>query len=136
MASKEIFFACPLCTQPLVARLAEAGQEADCPHCFKLIRLPSSSVEVIDKNRFEEPFGLRRILLEIRNVEWEKMRRKLHEARARIAELERQLDNAHGRSRASHDLEEVAAENASALTRSGRRSDGFCPSDAGALAVA
>src|SRR3954453_17649399 len=112
MASKEIFFACPLCSQPLVARLAEAGHEADCPHCFQQIRLPSSSVQVIDKNRFEEPLGLRRILLEIRNVEWEKMRRKLHEARARIAELERQLGHTQSQSDESHELDEVTAETA------------------------
>ena len=91
---------------------------------------------MIDKNRFEEPLGLRRILLEIKNVEWEKMRRKLHDARARIAELERALENAHGRNDQSHDMEEVVAESSSGLERAGRRSDGFCPAEAGALAVA
>lgn len=87
---QETVFHCPLCAGPLIAWQTDAGQRTDCPHCLRSIYVPSSG-EPVDKNTFEEPSGLRRILQEVRDQEWESMRRKLRVAKAQSAWLEEEL---------------------------------------------
>ncbi len=65
---------------------SHVGQNAECPHCFGAIQVPESMV--VNKDRLLEPPGLRRILKDVRDQEWERLRRKLVAAKARIAELE------------------------------------------------
>jgi chromosome segregation ATPase len=46
---------------------------------------------VVNKDVFCEPMGLRRILQDVRDAEWEAIRRKLQESRSRVAGLEREI---------------------------------------------
>ncbi len=85
----DIAFQCPLCSGPLITEVAHAGQRFDCPHCYHEIEVPAG--ETINKNQFQEPQGLRRLLREVRDREWENMRRELRTAKARNAELEAEL---------------------------------------------
>src|SRR4051812_4538078 len=87
---REVAFHCPLCAGPLIAWQSEAGVRTDCPHCLKPIYVPSSG-KPINKNTFEEPHGLRRILQEVRDQEWESMRRKLKVSKAQNVWLEEEL---------------------------------------------
>jgi hypothetical protein len=90
----EIVFNCTLCNGPLIAWETDAGRTTDCPHCLKPLTIPSKNVEVVNKDTFCEPMGLRRILQEVRDTEWENIRRKLQESKARVAALETELRHA------------------------------------------
>ncbi len=68
------------------------GHSSECPHCFEAIEIPHESV--VNKEKFVEPPGLRRMLREVRDREWEHMRRKLRNFRARIEQLEKHLETA------------------------------------------
>jgi DNA repair exonuclease SbcCD ATPase subunit len=87
----EIVFNCTLCNGPLIAWETDAGRTTDCPHCLQPLTIPSTNVEVVNKDTFCEPMGLRRILQEVRDSEWETIRRKLQESKARVAVLEAEL---------------------------------------------
>lgn len=87
----EIVFNCTLCKGPLIAWESDAGRTTDCPHCLKPLTIPSNDVEVVNKDTFCEPMGLRRILQEVRDSEWENIRRKLQESKGRVAALEAEL---------------------------------------------
>src|SRR3954468_6261258 len=71
----EIVFNCPLCRGPLIAWETDAGRTTDCPHCLKPLSIPGTEVGIVDKDTFCEPMGLRRILQEVRDSEWESIRR-------------------------------------------------------------
>lgn len=90
----EIVFNCTLCKGPLIAWESDAGRTTDCPHCLKPLTIPSKDVEVVNKDTFCEPMGLRRILQEVRDSEWESIRRKLQESKARVVALEAELRQA------------------------------------------
>jgi DNA repair exonuclease SbcCD ATPase subunit len=91
----EIVFNCTLCNGPLIAWETDAGRTTDCPHCLKPLTIPTKDVEIVNKDTFCEPMGLRRILQEVRDSEWENIRRKLQESKARVAALEAELRQAH-----------------------------------------
>jgi DNA repair exonuclease SbcCD ATPase subunit len=91
----EIVFNCTLCNGPLIAWETDAGRTTDCPHCLKPIAIPSNDVEIVNKDTFCEPMGLRRILQEVRDNEWENIRRKLQQSKARVASLEKELRESH-----------------------------------------
>lgn len=82
----DISFECPNCAGPLIAEASYAGRTSECPHCYGAFEVPEAAA--INKNVFQEPIGLRRILQEVHDQEWEKMRRELKALRARNAELE------------------------------------------------
>lgn len=88
-ALPDISFDCDHCDGPLMAEVAHEGLSAECPHCYRGILVPSG--RAVNKETFIEPSGLRRILLEIRNREWESMRRRLRNAEQRTAQLEAEL---------------------------------------------
>lgn len=90
----EIVFTCPLCEGPLIAWETDAGRTTDCPHCLKPLAIPTKDVEIVNKDTFCEPRGLRRILQEVRDSEWESIRRKLQETKARVVVLEGELRQA------------------------------------------
>lgn len=90
----EIVFNCTLCNGPLIAWETDAGRTTDCPHCLKPLTIPSKDVEIVNKDTFCEPMGLRRILQEVRDSEWENIRRKLQESKGRVAVLEAELRQA------------------------------------------
>jgi DNA repair exonuclease SbcCD ATPase subunit len=98
----EIVFNCTLCNGPLIAWETDAGRTTDCPHCLKPLTIPTNDVEIVNKDTFCEPMGLRRILQEVRDSEWENIRRKLQESKARVAGLEAEL-------RAAHEKQALAA---------------------------
>lgn len=91
MAVADISFQCPYCAGPLIAEAAHSGLRTDCPHCYRGIEVPKG--EEINKNHFQEPFGLRRVLQQVRDQEWEIMRRELRTAKARNAKLEADLNS-------------------------------------------
>jgi hypothetical protein len=91
----EIVFNCTLCNGPLIAWETDAGRTTDCPHCLKPLTIPSNDVEIVNKDTFCEPMGLRRILQEVRDSEWENIRRKLQESKGRVTVLEAELRQAH-----------------------------------------
>jgi uncharacterized Zn finger protein (UPF0148 family) len=86
----EIVFNCPHCAGPLIARAGDGGRTTDCPHCHQSFAIPAQN-EVINKETFSEPRGLRRILQEVRDSEWETIRRKLQETKGRVAALESEI---------------------------------------------
>ncbi len=90
----EIVFNCTLCKGPLIAWETDAGRTTDCPHCLKPLTIPAKDVEIVNKDTFCEPMGLRRILQEVRDTEWENIRRKLQESKGRVAALEAELREA------------------------------------------
>jgi len=90
----EIVFNCTLCNGPLIAWETDAGRTTDCPHCLQPLLIPSKDVEIVNKDTFCEPMGLRRILQEVRDSEWENIRRKLQESKARVVALEGELRQA------------------------------------------
>jgi DNA repair protein SbcC/Rad50 len=91
-ALADIVFECPRCRGPIMVERTHVGQSSECPHCFDPIEVPE--VASINKDKFVEPSGLRRILNEVRDREWERMRRKLRAAKAQIGQLEQQLEDA------------------------------------------
>lgn len=91
MAVADISFQCPHCAGPLIAEAAHVGLRTECPHCYRGIEIPKG-VE-INKNHFQEPLGLRRVLQQVRDQEWEIMRRELRAAKARNAKLEADLSS-------------------------------------------
>ena len=92
-AIADISFDCPHCKGPLMAETAHVGLNCDCPHCFAPLEVPSG--DAVNKDRFVEPPGLRRLLKEVKDREWEILRRKAKASIARIAELESELHRAH-----------------------------------------
>lgn len=90
----EIVFNCTLCNGPLIAWESDAGRTTDCPHCLKPLTIPSKNLEVVNKDTYCEPMGLRRILKEVRDTEWEIIRRKLQQSKGRVAALETELRQA------------------------------------------
>jgi chromosome segregation ATPase len=76
-----------------MAEEAHVGINCDCPHCFAQLEVPSG--DAVNKDRFVEPMGLRRLLKDVRDKEWEILRRKLKASHARTAELEAELHRAH-----------------------------------------
>jgi chromosome segregation ATPase len=76
-----------------MAETAHVGLNCDCPHCFAQLEVPSG--DEVNKDRFVEPPGLRRLLKEVKDREWEILRRKLKASVARTAELESELHRAH-----------------------------------------
>lgn len=85
----DIVFNCPHCRGPIMVERVHIGEFSECPHCFESIQVPELSA--VNKDRFVEPPGLRRILQEVRDREWEHMRRKLRNSRAQIVQLEKDL---------------------------------------------
>ncbi len=68
------------------------GRQFDCPHCFETISVPDAAT--VNKDKFIEPPGLRRILKEVQDREWEHMRRKLRAAKSQVTYLEKALKEA------------------------------------------
>ncbi len=85
-APSDIAFECPACDGPLIADAAHAGLTLDCPHCFQPLVVPKG--HAVSKGSYVEPLGLRRILEQVRDHEWEAMRRKLRVALAQASEME------------------------------------------------
>ncbi len=84
------------------------GEVSECPHCFESIEVPASPA--VNKDKFMEPPGLRRILQEVRDREWEHMRRKLRTSRAQITQLEKDLHAARESAVAVNVAVDVSAE--------------------------
>jgi chromosome segregation ATPase len=120
-AVADIAFNCPRCRGPLVAEASFAGLASDCPHCFQPIEVPRRPP--LNKDLYDEPDGLRRVLREVRDREWETMRRKLHAIRNRAAELEGALRAAElsgataAGSRAAEEIESLRRQLAEAKDR-------------------
>jgi DNA repair exonuclease SbcCD ATPase subunit len=91
-ALNDIAFECPQCEGPLIAEAAHAGIATDCPHCYESIEVPEG--HRVNKGSYVEPLGLRRILEQVRDHEWEAHRRKLRVALAHVSELEGKLRQA------------------------------------------
>jgi chromosome segregation ATPase len=91
------------------------GESSECPHCFDPIEVPHA--DTINKDKFVEPPGLRRILNQVRDREWEHMRRKLRAAKAQINQLEAQLDEAKASLAVAETSVAPAAEEADSLRR-------------------
>ncbi len=85
----DISFDCPHCHGPLMADSSHVGMTCDCPHCYAQFQVPDGSE--VNKDKFVEPQGLRRVLKQVRDQEWEMLRRKLRAAKAHSAELEVEL---------------------------------------------
>lgn len=75
-----------------MAEVEHVGLACECPHCYAQFQVPDATT--VNKDRFVEPPGLRRVLREIKDREWEVFRRKLKTARTRISELEAELERA------------------------------------------
>jgi DNA repair exonuclease SbcCD ATPase subunit len=91
-ALNDIAFECPECEGPLIAEAAHAGLATDCPHCYRSIEVPKG--HRVNTGSYVEPLGLRRILEQVRDHEWEAHRRKLRVALAHVSELEGRLRHA------------------------------------------
>lgn len=104
----DISFDCPHCQGPLMAELSHVGLTCDCPHCYAQFQVPD--VRVVDKEKFVEPQGLRRVLKQVRDQEWEMLRRKLRAAKAYNAELEAELHRVQTALAAAKSSEEKGAE--------------------------
>lgn len=88
----DIVFDCPLCHQPVIVEKALAGVAVSCPHCAEVIEAPAD-VPAVNKEIFLEPPNLRRVLSEVRDREWEEMRRKLRDSQQKVRALEAGLAN-------------------------------------------
>src|SRR5215216_4597311 len=77
----DIAFECPHCKGPLMAEASYEGMLFECPHCYAQLQVPGG--EAVNKDRFIEPAGLRRLLEQVRDKEWEALRRKQSAGRAR-----------------------------------------------------
>lgn len=92
-----------------MAELSHVGMTCDCPHCYAQFQVPDMS-SVVDKDKFVEPQGLRRVLKQVRDQEWEMLRRKLRAAKAHTAELEAELHRAQAALAAAKPSEEKGGE--------------------------
>lgn len=72
-----------------MAEVAHIGITCDCPHCYAQFKVPEAST--VNKEKFVEPKGLRRVLKQVRDQEWEMLRRNLRAAKAHGVELEAEL---------------------------------------------
>jgi chromosome segregation ATPase len=88
----DITFECPQCKGPLIVERDHIGHVLECPHCLEGITVPRG--KIVNKDRFQEPPGLRRLLGEIRDREWEELRRKHQVAKGRVVQLETELASA------------------------------------------
>src|ERR1041385_8834147 len=59
----DIVFNCPRCRGPIMVEKGHIGESSECPHCFEAIVVPAAAA--VNKDRFVEPPGLRRILQEV-----------------------------------------------------------------------
>ena len=75
-----------------MAAADHVGLSCECPHCYSQLQVPEAAA--VNKDSFVEPPGLRRVLREVRDREWEAFRRKLKAAHARVSELETELHRA------------------------------------------
>jgi len=91
-----------------MAELSHVGLTCDCPHCYAQFQVPD--VSTVDKEKFVEPQGLRRVLKQVRDQEWEMLRRKLRAAKEHSAELEAELHRVQTALAAAKPSEEKAAE--------------------------
>jgi chromosome segregation ATPase len=89
----DVAFSCPRCNGHLIVERQLVGRDLDCPHCLQEIRIPN--LRMINKDKFVEPPGLRRILQDVRDREWEDLRRKHQQSRGRVEELEAQVKVVH-----------------------------------------
>ncbi len=91
-----------------MAERSHVGMTCDCPHCYAQFQVPD--VSAVDKDKFVEPQGLRRVLKQVRDQEWEMLRRKLRAAKAHNAELEAELHRVQAALAAAKPAEEKGAE--------------------------
>lgn len=75
-----------------MAEASHVGMTCECPHCYAQLEIPSG--DIVNKDKFVEPRGLRRVLKQVQDQEWEMLRRKLRAAKAHSAELEAELHRA------------------------------------------
>lgn len=91
-----------------MAEVSHVGMTCDCPHCYAQFQVPDAGA--VDKDKFVEPQGLRRVLKQVRDQEWEMLRRKLRAAKAHNAELEAELHRVQAALAAAKPQEEKATE--------------------------